>query len=385
MPRAKAKPAKPRPDYPLFAHASGRWCKKIKGKHRYFGPWADPDGALQRYLDEKDDWYAGRVPRRAGNGLKVKDLLNRFLTSKQRSLKSQDIVPATFQQYMATCKRIREFFGLSRLVSDLGADDFEAFRATLADGWAPSSLAAEINRVRVVFGYAYNNHMIESPVRYGSGFNRPSRKLLEQVRYANGERMFEAVQVRRILAAAPMPLKAMVLLGVNCGYGNHDCDSLPLWAVDLDGGWVSYPRPKTAVRRRCPLWNETAEALREAIATRPQPMDKGDEGLVFLTRFGNRWGHGISSGALGNAFRRLLEELDLYRHGRGFYTLRHVFETIGGDARDQVAVNAIMGHADRSMAGVYRERIEDARLVAVSDHVRRWLFELDGSTTSPRD
>ena len=197
--------------------------------------------------------------------------------------------------------------------------------------------------------------------------------------------MFEAVQVRRILAAAPMPLKAMVLLGVNCGYGNHDCDSLPLWAVDLDGGWVSYPRPKTAVRRRCPLWNETAEALREAIATRPQPKDKGDEGLVFLTRFGNRWGHGISSGALGNAFRRLLEQIDLYRPGFGFYTLRHVFETIGGDARDQVAVNAIMGHSDRSMAAVYRERIEDDRLRAVVTHVRQWLLGLDDPTGTQQE
>jgi hypothetical protein len=43
---------------------------------------------------------------------------------------------------------------------------------------------------------------------------------------------------------------------------------------------------------------------------------------------------------------------------------RHTFETIGGESRDQVAVNHIMGHADNSMAGVYRERIQ-RRLRAV--------------------
>jgi integrase len=67
------------------------------------------------------------------------------------------------------------------------------------------------------------------------------------------------------------------------------------------------------------------------------------------------------------------------RKGRGFYSLRHTFETIGGDSRDQVAVNHIMGHADASMAGIYRERIEDQRLIDVVNHVRRWLFRRDSA------
>jgi hypothetical protein len=50
-----SKPAKPRPDFPLFAHATGRWAKKIRGKLHYFGKWADPDAALQRYVEERDD------------------------------------------------------------------------------------------------------------------------------------------------------------------------------------------------------------------------------------------------------------------------------------------------------------------------------------------
>ena len=45
-----AKPIKPRPDFPLFAHNTGRWAKKFKGKMHYFGPWNDPDGAYRRYV-----------------------------------------------------------------------------------------------------------------------------------------------------------------------------------------------------------------------------------------------------------------------------------------------------------------------------------------------
>jgi integrase len=78
---------------------------------------------------------------------------------------------------------------------------------------------------------------------------------------------------------------------------------------------------------------------------------------------------------LGQRFRNLLKALKLNRRkGMGFYTLRHNFETIGGECRDQVAVDACMGHVDETMSGRYRERISDERLRAVVDTVRVWLW-----------
>ena len=63
------------------------------------------------------------------------------------------------------------------------------------------------------------------------------------------------------------------------------------------------------------------------------------------------------------------------RRGHTFYALRHTFETIAGESRDQVAVDAIMGHSREDMASVYRERIGDDRLRAVAEHVRQWVLE----------
>ena len=57
------RPSKPYADYPLTSHPCGQWCKKIRGKLYYFGPWNDPDGALKNYRARKDDLHAGRTPR----------------------------------------------------------------------------------------------------------------------------------------------------------------------------------------------------------------------------------------------------------------------------------------------------------------------------------
>jgi hypothetical protein len=43
------KPAKPTPDFSLFAYSSGQWAKKIGGKMFYFGKWDDAPAALAKY------------------------------------------------------------------------------------------------------------------------------------------------------------------------------------------------------------------------------------------------------------------------------------------------------------------------------------------------
>ena len=153
--------------------------------------------------------------------------------------------------------------------------------------------------------------------------------------------------------------------------GNSDVAQLPMKALDLERGWMAYPRPKTGIDRRCPLWPGTVDALREWFERRPTPRNETYTDRVFLTLKGGSWA--TADFLLSKETRKLLDSLGIDGN-RNFYAIRHTFETIAGDSRDQVAVNAIMGHGDGSMASVYRKRISDERLVAVVEHVRRWLY-----------
>jgi integrase len=202
-------------------------------------------------------------------------------------------------------------------------------------------------------------------------------------------------------------MRAMILLGINCGFGQTDISTLPRTAIDLESGWITFPRPKTSAERRCPLWPETVSALRPVLGKRPEPQNLIDERLVFITRQGQQFvrikPNGVNLDSIGLAFGKLLIETGLKAapaaekrraktsvngenpipphaiastRGIGFYALRHTFETVASDSKDQPAVDLIMGHAPlvSDMAARYRERIPDGRLRAVAEVVRRWLW-----------
>jgi integrase len=374
------------PDFPLFPHQNGRWAKKVRGKLHYFGKVNDDakgEAALLKWLDEKDDLLAGRTPRTKGAGLTVGELCDRFLQAKDKRLESGEITFQTRQDYEKTTNRIVGQFGKNRLVSDLASDDFETLRASIAKTRGPVALGNEIQRVRIVFKHAYDEGLIGQPVRYGAGFKRPSSKVLRLNRAKKGPKLFEAAGMLKLIAAAEVHLRAMIHLAVNCGFGNSDCGTLPLAALDLEGGWVNYHRPKTGIDRRCPLWPETVKALRESLAQRPPVKATEAEPLVFVTKYGASWAKETADNPITKEFRKLLDATGLHREGLGFYTLRHTFRTIADASRDQPAVDSIMGHADASMAARYRERIDDSRLLIVTNHVRAWLWPQVAKAASP--
>jgi integrase len=368
------RPNKPYPEFPLFPHATRRWAKKIKGRLVYFGPWSDPDGALKNYLDQADALHAGRKPRVESEGASIKDVCNNFLNIKKARLDSGELSSHSWTKYKKVADEVIAAFGKQRLASDLDGQDFARLRERMASKWGVNRLADMIQHVRSVFKAAFESGLLAVPTRFGPGFARPTKKSIRLHRAKLGAKLFSAEEIRRLLDTAGVPMKAMILLGVNCGFGNSDCGNLPLAAADLETGWIDFPRPKTGVSRRCSLWPETVEALKAALGKRPEPKIAEDAGLFFITKRGQRWGNGTTTAPVSQEMEKLLHALGIYRKGLGFYVLRHTFRTVADGSKDQPATDAIMGHESSHMSSVYREAIADGRLQAVSEYVRRWLF-----------
>lgn len=362
------KPEKPSPDFPLFPHASRKWAKKIRGQVKYFGRWDDPDGALAEYQDYLAKQQADDA-KIMGVSLSLERAVNLFLSAKEDAKDRGEIQPRSFEEYHRSCTRFAKFIGRHQLAGSLTPTQFAEYKQDRAKTCNLVAVGNEVTRIRTLFKWLHEARLIAEPMHFGPGFCKPSAKMLRRQRRLAGKKMYEPAEIRLILDESGVHLHAMILLAINGGFGNADIATLPLSAVDLDAEWIDYPRPKTEIERRVPLWPETAEAMRKSLARRRDPKPSA-EGRFFVRYNGLPWDHDPTM--IGNHFRQAVFRSGIKRGG--FYWLRRTFETVAGACGDQVAVNAVMGHVDASMAAVYRQEVQDERLIKATDTVRTWLF-----------
>ena len=375
--------------FPLYARGNGQFAKRINGKLHYFGSVKDPDSALRKYNEQVEDLKAGRLPRDTTQDDEttktVLKMADAFMSSKDNLKQKGDLSIRTFTEYHSICKTIIDQIGKDRLLSDIRIEDFDKLRDKLAVGARGGNISAVrlgnlIRRVKTVFKFANDSDMTERPIKFGPSFKGPSKKLIRRSRNNRGLRLFKASEIIAMIEGSKPAMRAMVLLGINCGLGNTDVAELPISAIDFEGGWLNFPRPKTEIKRRCPLWPETVKALREAVEIRPTPKAKELERLVFVTKYGAKFVRTDSKGGVNDSvyaeFAKLLKKLKIDRDNLGFYALRHTFNTVGTGARAPVALSSLMGHAagGKDMSASYRERVEDDHLMAVTDHIHEWIW-----------
>jgi integrase len=346
------KPGKPSPDFPLTPHASGKWCKKVKGKIYYFGSWDDPQAALEEWLDQKDYLLAGRpIPKLDGHS--VLEVCDRFLKSRKADLEIGELSQRTYDDYKKNCELLVRICG-GEIVEHLAPEDWQRIRGELATGVGTTTLANRVRMARVALNYL--DEICGVAPKFGKSFREPSARAKRKAKAEAGERIHTREQILAAIEGAKNPqVKAMILLGINCGFGNEDCSELQWGHLDLDGGWYDFARSKTYVPRKAKLWPETIDVLRQVEQKLPD--------RVFVTKYGNPW----SRTAIHHEVAKL---------GLIFYNLRRTFRTVADETLEVLAIRLIMGHAssEHDMDARYTRRIKDERLKLVADYVHAWLY-----------
>ncbi len=364
----------------LWLHASsGQWCKKFRGKVIYFG--TDREEAERRFRAEWDAIKDGRPRFQAKESyLTCRELANQFLAAKRLRVDAGELTLTSWHEYKRTAEAIVKVLGRTRTVASLASSDFGKLRASAAERLGTSALGKFVILTRGIFGWGFEAGYIETPVRFGPEFVKPARRMERIARAERGAKLIEADDLRKLIEKSSPTPRAMILLGINCGFGGTDCAEALRPMLTVKPGWIVSHRQKTGVSRRCPLWPETEEALKLATKQRPRAASKADADCLFLTRTGQRFvrntekdGKLSTRNSVGEAYGKLKRACAVEHEG-GFYTLRHTFRTVADNVADQVAIRIIMGHHDDSIDDTYRQRVDDARLVKVTDAVRAWLW-----------
>ena len=212
------------------------------------------------------------------------------------------------------------------------------------------------------------------------------------------DRVFSGDEIDQLLARATPTFQALILLGVNCALGPADLGRLRWNMLDLQRRRLDFPRCKTGTPRRGFLWKRTVNALlklRTLKHNRDALEREGEAALVFITREGLPFyreqlvvadlvvdgkttkkiiGVKIHKPIL-YTFGRMVRELQLGK-GASFYRLRHTFKTAAKKARDNEAVDLMMGHRSGGATGrIYdHEVIRWRRIRRVARVVRRQLW-----------
>lgn len=382
------KPKKPHPDFPLYAHASGRWAKRINGKIHYFGSWADGlQAALEKWLDQKDALLAGRKPREKTEGaMSVRDACDHYLSHIDEKVGRGLRSDRWLEDLKATIVTFRDTVGPDWDVESLTEEDFaEAERRlwtaqkqkragrrkskTKVARVSPITARNRIHRVRGMFKWLVATNKIDRPPKYGASFNAPDKTSIDRHRDNNDKRYFTRSDVRRLLRYSKdefPQLHTAILLGINTGCQNQDITTLRFKHLDLVRGWYFQPRSKKAKQRRAKLWKRTVRSLKELNRYR----ETGPDDYVFVSKSGGQW-HGRN--CLAKEFAELKEIADIDYPKCGFQWLRHSFITEANQTGDLIAVQLACGHAPRTVTENYIHSVYDPRLEAIAATVEHWL------------
>jgi len=336
--------------FPLTLHSTGQYCKKIKGKIHYFG--TDKKQALERYLEQAAFLHNGKATmfKTTNGNMTLKSLCNIYLQHQQAKAASAEITIRHHADQISCLKKFMSFIGQHRKISEISTLDLQNYKRRLKRAYnSAHRINLHISIMKTMFHWARKNYVLDYI---------PNIDAVGSVKIIHKQRhVFTSEQIHRLFDFADVRMRAMILLGLNCGFGCTDCGELKWSDLDLVNGRVKLARKKTGVSRDLPLWAETIESLEKIPRTGELVFSTlKDKPLIQTTYQINEDGSSKYSNInlVTSRFCKLMKKAGIRApKGTGFYTLRRTAATVAARSGDPFAVQRLLGHANLKMATIY--------------------------------
>ena len=342
--------------FPLTLHPTRQYCKKISGKIYYFG--SDKKQALERYLGLATYLHGGRnLIQKASNGnMTLKELCDLYLQYQYSKVRANDLTARHHNDQINSLNKLMAFVGPGRKIKSVSTLDLQNYKRRLQKHYGSvCRLNLHISIMKALFHWARKNDILE---------NIPNIDAISRGKIIHQERFtFNSEQIAKLLSVADVKIRAMIWLGLNCGFGCTDCAELKWADLDLINARVKLPQRKTGISRDLPLWPETVESLEKIPKTGKFVFytSRGNPYMQMLVKpDGNGNGKYTTLNLITTKFSRLINKsgLDVPK-GTGFYALRRTAATIAARSGDPFAVQRLLGHADLQMATRYVQDVSE--------------------------
>jgi len=236
---------KPRSDkFPLTLHPTGQYCKKIKGKMYYFG--SDKKQALERYLDQATYLHGCQdsLQQPTSDNMTLKQLCDMYLKYQYSKLQSNDLTASHHNEQISSLNKLMAFCGQNIDINNISTLDLQNYKRRIQKCHVSACrLNLHISIMKALFHWARKNDVLESI----PNIDAISRgKIIHQERFT-----FNSEQVNKLLSIADVKMRAMIWLGLNCGFGCTDCSELKWTDLDLANNRVKLARKKLGFQGIC--------------------------------------------------------------------------------------------------------------------------------------
>jgi integrase len=263
------------------------------------------------------------------------------------------------------------FLGKGRRIEGISTLDLQNYKRKLQGAYTSAHRPNfHISVMKAMFHWARRNGILESI---------PNIDAISKGKIVHRQKFtYNPEQITGLLSVADVKMRAMIWLGLNCGFGCTDCARLTWKDLDLENSRVHLARNKTGVFRNLPLWPETIRALMKVPRSGP---------LVFYTAEGHPWVRTLVKtqddgtrkythvNAISSMFARLLVKTKVHApKGTGFYTLRRTAATLAARSGDPFAVQRLLGHVNLDMVARYVQDVSE-QTDRVVDNNRKYLIQ----------